>query len=306
MITDNLELVVDALKKGKCVGLPTETVYGLGANAFNKKAVEKIFSIKGRPKKNPLILHTHSLKEVKKLVKSISPIAHNLANFYWPGPLTILFNKSELVSDLITAGSSKVAIRIPNHPLFLEVLKSVDFPIAAPSANPYQRISPTSAQQVDEYFGDQLPYILEGGKADCGLESTIVGIEKNTIHIYRQGGITIESLKKIHPHVEIVQSEKSTVVTSGMDLKHYAPQTKLLIVENINYFKKQNPHLNVGILDFKEIDNRLIAKDFYQKLYDLDKQNFDVIVTKKFKDKGIGKALNDKLKRASAEIKKLD
>ena len=138
------------------------------------------------------------------------------------------------------------------------------------------------------------------------MESTIVGIEKNTILIYRQGGITIESLKKIHPYVELVQSEKSTVKTSGMDLKHYAPQTKLLIVDDLNYFKKQNPHLNVGILDFKEIDNRLIAKDFYQKLYDLDKQNFDVIVTKKFKDKGIGKALNDKLKRASTELKKLD
>lgn len=199
MITNNIDLVVNALKQGDCVGLPTETVYGLGANAFDKKAVEKIFSIKGRPKKNPLILHTHSMDEIKKMVKKISPLAKTLANFYWPGPLTILFDKSELVSDIITAGSSKVAIRIPNHPLFLEVLKSVDFPIAAPSANPYQRISPTSAQQVEEYFGDQLPYILEGGKADCGLESTIVGIETTPSSFTDKVVSPLNPLKKFTP-----------------------------------------------------------------------------------------------------------
>ncbi|MFN5987459.1 MAG: L-threonylcarbamoyladenylate synthase, partial [Chitinophagaceae bacterium] len=163
MITNNIQHIVETLKKGDIVGIPTETVYGLGANGLDEKAVQKIFRVKGRPNKNPLILHTYSIKELKKLVKHIPPIAKKLADNYWPGPLTILFDKSELVSDLITAGSKKVAIRIPSHLLFLEILKSADFPIAAPSANPYQRISPTTAQQVHEYFQDKVPYVLEGG-----------------------------------------------------------------------------------------------------------------------------------------------
>lgn len=299
MITHSIQDIIDVLKKGDIAGIPTETVYGLGANGLDEKAVQKIFTVKGRPNKNPLILHTHSLKEVKKLVKHISPIAKNLANYYWPGPLTILFDKSELVSDQITAGSKKVAIRIPKHPMFLEILKSVDFPIAAPSANPYQSISPTTAQQVDDYFKEKVPFVLDGGQCDCGLESTIVGIEKDTIIIYRMGGITIESLRKFHPKVEIYNNENTKVVTSGMDLKHYAPKTKLIVVDNIDQYKKLHPHTNIGVLAFKETDNKSIAKEFYHRLYQLDQQNFDLIITTKFKNIGIGKALNDKLQRAS-------
>jgi len=299
MITHSIQDIIDVLKKGDIAGIPTETVYGLGANGLDEKAVQKIFTVKGRPNKNPLILHTHSLKELKKLVTHISPIAKNLANYYWPGPLTILFDKSELVSDQITAGSKKVAIRIPKHPMFLEILKSVDFPIAAPSANPYQSISPTTAQQVDDYFKEKIPFVLDGGKCDCGLESTIVGIEKDTIIIYRMGGITIESLRKFHPKVEIYNKENTKVVTSGMDLKHYAPKTKLLVVDNIKDYIKNHANLNIGVLAFKETDNKSIAKEFYYQLYQLDQQNFDVIICKKFKNMGIGKALNDKLQRAS-------
>jgi len=299
MITHSIQDIIDVLKKGDIAGIPTETVYGLGANGLDEKAVQKIFTVKGRPNKNPLILHTHSLEEVSKLVQEIPPLAKKLADHYWPGPLTILFDKSALVSDLITAGSSKVAIRIPNHPMFLEILQSVDFPIAAPSANPYQSISPTTAQQVDDYFKEKVPFVLEGGQCDCGLESTIVGIEEDTIIIYRLGGITIESLKKIHPKVELYKKENIKVVTSGMDLKHYAPKTKLLVVDDIKDYIKNHPNLNIGVLEFKETNNKSIAKEFYHRLYQLDQQKFDLIITTKFKNIGIGKALNDKLQRAS-------
>jgi L-threonylcarbamoyladenylate synthase len=299
MITHSIQDIIDVLKKGDIAGIPTETVYGLGANGLDEKAVQKIFTIKGRPNKNPLILHTHSLEEVSKLTKEIPPLAKKLADHYWPGPLTILFDKSNLVSDLITAGSPKVAIRIPKHPMFLEILQSVDFPIAAPSANPYQSISPTTAQQVDDYFKEKVPFVLEGGRCDCGLESTIVGVEENTIIIYRLGGITIESLKKFHPKVALYRKENPKVVTSGMDLKHYAPKTKLLVVDNIEQYKNLHPHTKIGVLAFKETDNKSIAKEFYHRLYQLDKQNFDLIITTKFKNIGIGKALNDKLQRAS-------
>lgn len=299
MITHNIQDIINTLKNGDVAGIPTETVYGLGANGLNDKAVQKIFTVKGRPTKNPLILHTHSLNEVKKLVKTICPITQKLADQYWPGPLTILFEKSAMVSDLITAGSSKVAIRIPNHLLFLAILKSVDFPIAAPSANPYQSISPTTAQQVDDYFKEAVPYVLEGGKCDCGLESTIVGIEDEKIIIYRLGGITIESLKNIHPNVEVVEKENTKIVTSGMDLKHYAPKTKLLVVDNVINYQAKHPHLNIGILSFDHSDLNLVAKEFYYKLYQLDHQGFDLIITEYFDDRAIGKALNDKLQRAS-------
>jgi L-threonylcarbamoyladenylate synthase len=299
MITHSIQDIINVLKKGDIAGIPTETVYGLGANGLDEKAVQKIFTVKGRPNKNPLILHTHSLEEVKKLVQKISPLAKKLADHYWPGPLTILFEKSDLVSDLITAGSSKVAIRIPRHPMFLEILKSVDFPIAAPSANPYQSISPTTAQQVDDYFKEKVPFVLDGGQCDSGLESTIVGIEKDTIIIYRLGGITIESLRKFHPKVALYKKENTKIVTSGMDLKHYAPKTKLLVVDNIKDYLKNHANLNIGVLEFKETDNKSIAKQFYHRLYQLDQQNFDLIITTMFKNIGIGKALNDKLQRAS-------
>lgn len=299
MITHSIQDIIATLKKGDIAGIPTETVYGLGANGLDEKAVQQIFTVKGRPNKNPLILHTHSLEEVSKLVQQISPLAKKLANHYWPGPLTILFDKSHLVSDLITAGSSKVAIRIPSHPMFLEILQSVDFPIAAPSANPYQSISPTTAQQVEDYFKEKVPFVLDGGPCDCGLESTIVGIEEDTIIVYRLGGITIESLRKFHPKVALYKKENTKLVTSGMDLKHYAPKTKLLVVDNIEHYKKRHPHMNIGVLAFIEKDNKSIAKEFYHRLYQLDQQNFDLIITTKFKNIGIGKALNDKLQRAS-------
>ena len=299
MITHSIQDIIDVLKKGDIAGIPTETVYGLGANGLDEKAVQKIFTVKGRPNKNPLILHTHSFEEVSKLAKKIPPLAKKLADHYWPGPLTILFEKSALVSDLITAGSTKVAIRIPKHPMFLEILQSVDFPIAAPSANPYQSISPTTAQQVDDYFKEKVPFVLEGGRCDCGLESTIVGVEEDTIIIYRLGGITIESLKKFYPKVALYKKENTKVVTSGMDLKHYAPKTKLLVVDNIEQYRKLHPHTKIGVLAFKETDNKSIAKEFYHRLYQLDQQNFDLIITTKFKNIGIGKALNDKLQRAS-------
>ena len=153
MIHQNIQAAAEALNRGELIGLPTETVYGLAGNALNEFVVDKIYTLKNRPSSNPLILHTYSLEEVAKYTTHIPPTAFKLANTFWPGPLTLLLPKNNLITHKVTAGSHLVAVRIPNHPIALELLRSLDFPLVAPSANPYTRISPTSAQMVEDYFG---------------------------------------------------------------------------------------------------------------------------------------------------------
>jgi len=298
MITNNIADILNALLKGEVVGLPTETVYGLAANAFNEEAIEKIYSLKKRPISNPLILHTHSIKEVEKYTHSNSNKILEIAKAYWPGPLTVLLEKKESIPNIVTAGSKYVAFRIPSHPLFLEVLQNVSYPIAAPSANPYQKISPTSANHVFEYFGENISYILDGGNCNFGIESTIIGMENEELIIYRQGAITYEQLKKKHKNIRFNEIETTKIITSGMSKKHYAPNTKVILVDSIETYIQNNKDLKIGVLEFGKLDINTIAKNYYQKLNELDKAGYDVIVAKKFKNSGIGRALNDKIERA--------
>jgi L-threonylcarbamoyladenylate synthase len=301
MITKNIIDIIASLNKGEVVGLPTETVYGLAANAFDEVAIQKIYSLKNRPFSNPLILHTHSIEEIKKYTRSNSTQLLEIAYKCWPGPLTVLLEKNELIPNIITSGSKYVAFRIPNHPLMLEVLRNVSFPIAAPSANPYQSISPTAASQVYEYFGENIPFILDGGNCECGIESTIIGMEKNELIIYRQGAITFEQLKSIYENVRINKAENSKIKTSGMSKTHYAPKTKMILVNDIETYIQNNKHQKIGVLSFDKMNMHAIAKNYYNQLYELDKGGYDIIITKKFSNTGIGRALNDKLKRAITE-----
>lgn len=298
MITKNIDEIVKALNDGNVVGIPTETVYGLAANAFNLNAVKNIFKLKKRPLNNPLILHTHSICEVEKYTSEFPKLLKNIANQLWPGPLTILLPKNNKVANQITSGSSLVAVRIPNHPLTLELLKACEFPIVAPSANPYQRISPTNAHQVQEYFGEQIPFILDGGQCVQGIESTIIGLEKDQIVIYRQGSITIEEISKIYNNTKLQESIKSSVITSGMSKIHYAPKTKMILVDNIEAFLENNKDLNIGVLRFNSGNHNIIAKSYYKELYEMDKLNYDLIIAEKFEDVGLGAVLNTKLEKA--------
>ena len=304
MITKNIIDIIHALDAGEVVGLPTETVYGLAANAFNEAAVNKIYKLKNRPFSNPLILHTHSIEEIKKYIHSNSKKLLEIGEDLWPGPLTIIFRKKDIIPGSITAGSKYVAFRIPNHPLILEVLRKVSYPIAAPSANPYQRISPTTSKQVYEYFGENIPYILEGGNCECGIESTIIGMENNEIIIYRQGSISLEQLKRKYQNVTLKKSAESKIKTSGMSKKHYAPNTKMIIVDSIEEYIQNNNHQKIGILRFEKMNAKSIAKNYYKKLYELDKAGFDIIISEKFRNTGMGRALNDKLKRAITKNEK--
>jgi L-threonylcarbamoyladenylate synthase len=300
MITKNINNIIDDLTIGNVVGLPTETVYGLAANAFNEAAIQKIYSLKNRPTSNPLILHTHSIEEIYKYIidNDSNRTLLELANEYWPGPLTILLEKNERILDIVTSGSQYVAFRIPNHPLILEILQNLPFPIAAPSANPYQSISPTTANQVYDYFGEKISYILDGGKCACGIESTIIGMEKNELTIYRQGAITIEQLKNKIENVNVNDSGSSNIKTSGMSKTHYAPKTRMILVNDIEDYIRNNKHQKIGVLSFDKMNMHSIAKNYYHYLYELDNKDYDIIITKKFINTGIGRALNDKIQRA--------
>ena len=315
MITSNISFAVNALNQGDLVAIPTETVYGLAGSAFSEHTIQKIFQLKNRPFSNPLILHTHAIEEVLKFVKEIPPNAMKLAEAFWPGPLTLLLPKKSIIPHSVTAGSDLVAVRIPNHPVALSLLKQLDFPLVAPSANPYTRISPTNSKMVFDYFGEELPIILEGDICSKGIESTIVGFHENTPVIYRQGAISVDAIEIIAGKSNLLANIKEKVTTPGMSPIHYAPRTRFQIVDCITNFIEQNQDLKIGVLTLgkKAIEHSnaiyihlSIAADLYEasanlykSMYDLDDMHLDCIIIEKFPEVGIGKSLNDRITRAS-------
>ena len=315
MISNNIPFAIDALIKGELVAIPTETVYGLAGNALNEQVVSKIFQLKNRPTCNPLILHTHSIDEVLKYVQHMPPMALKLAEVFWPGPLTLLLPKKPNILHSVTSGSHLVAVRIPNHPLTLSLLRQLDFPLVAPSANPYTRISPTNAKMVDDYFGDDLSIILDGGTCTKGIESTIVGFHDDAPIIYRQGAISVDAIEFIAGKSKVQATIKDRVTTPGMSPMHYAPKTKFLIVENIQHFLTEHPDLKTGVIAFgeslvtqsmtevvnlsKNKDLEEASSNLYKSMYDLDKQNLDCIIIESFPEISLGKSLNDRIRRAS-------
>ncbi|MCF8422272.1 MAG: threonylcarbamoyl-AMP synthase [Chitinophagaceae bacterium] len=315
MITSDISYAVNALNQGALVAIPTETVYGLAGSAFNEQAIQKIFQLKNRPTCNPLILHTHSINEVLKFVKEIPPTAMKLAEAFWPGPLTLLLPRKSNIPLSVTAGSHLVAVRIPNHRVTLDLLKQLDFPLVAPSANPYTRISPTNSKMVDEYFGDTLPCILEGDICAKGIESTIVGFHDNAPVIYRQGAISVDAIEFIAGKSKVLATVKERATTPGMSPMHYAPRTRFQIVDCISNFIIQNPILHIGVLTLGKTaieqpnttcihlsimrDLEEASANLYKSMYELDGMELDCIIIERFPEVGIGKSLNDRISRAS-------
>ena len=250
MITKDIAFCRRLLKENKLVAVPTETVYGLAANAFNEDAVKRIFKAKGRPRFNPLIVHIHSIEQLSRLASVIPEKALQLAEAFWPGPLTLILPKQPEVPDIITAGKPTVGIRMPNHPMTLELLRGLSFPVAAPSANPFTRISPTSAKHVAHYFGDRIPAILDGGPCEVGLESTIVGFDGDTPVIYRKGGISIEQIEVLVGKVALLTKNETAPQAPGMLLKHYAPKTPVLVSDEVGTLLKEHPKKRIGVISF--------------------------------------------------------
>lgn len=300
------------LEEGEVIGLPTETVYGLAANALDTEAVTKIFEIKNRPTFDPLIIHTDCIEKVRKWVENIPLDLELMFERFSPGPLTILLPRKPIIPDLVTSGLPRVAVRIPKHEMALELLSELDFPLAAPSANPFGYISPTSAKHVDQQLGHRISYILEGGNCEVGLESTIVGFEEDQLTVYRKGGIEIEKIEEIFGTVDVKEHSSSNPAAPGMLKSHYAPnkEVKFLDASTLDFRKK------IGLLKFCESSDRLSEENQFilskeknlneaaQRLFEglryLDGIDIDTIYLELVPDVGIGKAINDRLKRAAA------
>ena len=314
MITSDLNQVKTALINGDIIALPTETVYGLAANIYLDSALEKVFKLKKRPSHNPLIIHISNAGILEQIAKNIPAKARELANVFWPGPLTLVLEKQDQIPNRITAGKPTVAVRVPNHPIALQLLKSLNFPLAAPSANPFGSLSPTSAKHVALYFKEEINFILDGGPCFCGLESTIIGFENDKPILYRHGAISIEEIEKIIGPIKIKNQNSKNPSAPGMLTRHYAPKTQIQINEDISLALAQNPNKKIGVLSFRknkkiktEIHQEVLSisgdlneasKNLYAALHRLDQMNLDLIISSFFPEKGLGKTINDRLKRA--------
>ena len=314
MITSDLKQVKTALINGDIIALPTETVYGLAANIYLDSALEKVFKLKKRPSYNPLIVHISNAGILEQIAKNIPAKARELANVFWPGPLTLVLEKQDQIPNRITAGKPTVAVRVPNHPIALQLLESLNFPLAAPSANPFGSLSPTSAKHVALYFKEEINFILDGGPCFCGLESTIIGFENDKPILYRHGAISIEEIEKIIGPIKIKNQNSKNPSAPGMLTRHYAPKTQIQINDDISLALAQNPDKKIGVLSFKknkkiktEIHQEVLSisgdlneasKNLYAALHRLDQMNLDLIISSFFPEKGLGKTINDRLKRA--------
>jgi L-threonylcarbamoyladenylate synthase len=313
MIGTEIEKARALLLQNEVVAIPTETVYGLAGNALNEIAVSKIFEAKNRPHFDPLIVHVGKISDVELYVEEIPRLASDLMENYWPGALTVLLPQKSCIPDLTTSGLKEVGIRIPQHPLTLELLNSLPFPLAAPSANPFGYISPTSAEHVNQQLGNKIPYILNGGNCSVGIESTVLRVQHNEIEVLRLGGISVESLQRFSPTIRIQEHSTSSPASPGMLTSHYAPR-KPIFVGNIRELMHTFSSQKIGVLSFKEdyqISTQRIlsrsgnfaeaASNFFGFLRELDALEIDVILAEFLPNENLGRAINDKLKRASTK-----
>lgn len=321
IISKDIAKAVQLLNDEHIVAIPTETVYGLAGNIYSEKAITSIFETKKRPFFNPLIVHISSIEQLPNIVAHIPKKAQLLAEAFWPGPITLVLKKQNTIPDLITGGKDTVAVRVPNHPTTLELLKQLDFPLAAPSANPFSSISPTTAAHVETYFKDDIQMVLDGGPCTSGIESTIIGFQNDTPIIYRLGSTALEDIEAIVGKIEIKNTVKSQTKdipnAPGMLARHYAPSTKTILSNNILEAIERYPSKRIGVLVFKteiEDDNlktQIVlsktgdlaeaASKLYDSLLQLDQHQLDIIIAERFPDSGLGKSINDRLQRATVD-----
>ena len=315
MISTDIDKAASLIRSGEVVGIPTETVYGLGASIFLESAVRKIFEIKNRPLDNPLIVHIASNKQLEDLAVEIPEAAWSLAEKFWPGPLTLLLPKKDTVPDLITAGKPTVAIRIPNHRMTRELIERAGVPIAAPSANPFGRISPTTAQRVADYFPKTLSFILDGGPCDSGIESTIIGFHEGRPVVYRLGALALEKIEKVVGEVVIRNKKDAKPDAPGMLSRHYSPTTPTVLCADIQWAISQRKEKRIGVIRFNHsIDSQEgvvqmvlspmgnmeeAATNLYEYMHTMDLSAVDVILIERMPDTGLGRSINDRLERAA-------
>ena len=331
LTSNNIDIAADIIKNGGLVAIPTETVYGLAANALDGKAVSKIFKAKGRPMDNPLIVHVSCIEEIDKLVSEIPPQAKKLANTFWPGPLTIILKRSNIIPEEVSAGLDTVAIRLPNNDVTRKLIKIAGVPLAAPSANTSGSPSPTSANHVLHDLDGKIDAILDAGNCRVGLESTVITLTSPVPTLLRPGGITVEELRNVLGNVEIDKAvidkvdSLETVSSPGMKYKHYSPKTKIVIVDgdNESFIKYVNsrssdkvaalcyiddqPKLNVKTVTFGKMnDYNMQANELFSALRKIDDLNVNIVYARCPQKNGVGLAVYNRLIRAAGfEVIKL-
>ena len=303
------------LEQEDLVAIPTETVYGLAGNIYSEKAIKAIFETKKRPFFNPLIVHIPDISYLEKVAAYVPEKAQKLAEAFWPGSLTLVLPKKDNIPDIITAGKNTVAVRVPKHPLTLQLLESLDFPLAAPSANPFGSISPTTAKHVEDYFKNDLKMILDGGPCQHGIESTIVGFEGDEPVVYRLGSVALEDLEAVVGQLPLKNKKEQAPEAPGMLERHYAPKTQTVLVDSVLEELKKHTGKKIGVLMFENalketgISHQIIlsktgnlkeaAAKLYDALHEMDTHDLDLIIAERLPDRGLGKSINDRLQRAT-------
>ncbi len=312
----DISRAVEVLNRGGLIGLPTETVYGLGADAGNPIAVARIFAAKQRPADHPLIVHLHDIAQISAWAQEIPPLAWRLAEAFWPGPLTMILRRAAHVLDAVTGGLDTIALRIPDHPVALDLLERFGRGIAAPSANRHGRVSPTSADHVREELGDTVDIVLDGGACRIGIESTIVDLSSGRLRMLRPGVITKDDLARI-TNAPIDTYTKSVMRSPGMHSSHYAPRARVIPVSperisqtldawcargcRVGLLAAQPPPIGRNGVTWLALSETkaMQAQVLFGKLREADHLGLDVLVAVLPDDEGLGHALRDRLQRAA-------
>jgi len=313
VIGTDVQKAAQILAEGGLVAIPTETVYGLAANAYNNEAVTNIFKVKNRPSFDPLITHISDIEQLSSLVSGIPKKANLLIQKFWPGPLTLVLPKTNKISDLITSGLDNAAFRIPNHSITKALLDCVNFPLVAPSANPFTYVSPTTAQHVKDQLGNKVDYILDGGSCRIGLESTIISFKDQVPKILRLGGLNTEDIEQIIGKVEVQTHSSSKPEAPGMLTSHYSPGVDLTIGD-IDKLIIENSGKKIGIISYKKAFPNYInsvlapsgnlseaAQNLFKSLRWMANQQVEIILTEYVPNQELGRAINDRLNRASSK-----
>ena len=305
-----------ALRAGEVVAFPTETVYGLGADALNERAVAQVFAIKGRPRFDPLIVHLPDKEAVSHYAAVIDHRATALMERFWPVPLTLVLRKRPVIPDLVTAGLDTVALRVPAHPVALALLQAVGTPIAAPSANPFGYVSPTTAMHVQDMLGDSIGLILDGGPCTVGVESTVCALTEEAAVVLRPGGVTVEEIETVIGPVALASSSRSDARSPGTLPRHYSPQVPLILLAPGEDIPRPRLGERVGLLtvaprpdatgyvvvEALSQNGNLVeaAANLFATLRRLDRLGLDGVVVEPVPESGIGRAIMDRLHRAAA------
>jgi len=320
-----LKKAAKIIKEGGLVAFPTETVYGLGADALNSEACAKIFEAKDRPLDDPLIVHISEREDLFRLARDVPNAVSELTDKFWPGPLTLVLKKSRKVPDIVTAGLDTVAIRMPSNEIALNLIRMTKTPIAAPSANLFGRPSPTDSQHIINDLAGRIDMIIDGGRTLIGVESTVLDLAQDTPSILRPGGVSIERLEKVIKGVKIYKQDK--ILSPGMYPRHYSPKAKVILVEgsgDAQVAKVKNlatrfnlQKYSVGILAKEENKDKYdgfnvkslgsgddlsaCAVNLFSVLREFDKEGIDTIIAESVREEGLGVAIMDRLRKAAGE-----